>query len=111
MEGFEIKPRTEPHYQKDFLKALALCVFFGFFGIHRFYTSYKRIGVIQLFTLGGFFIWWFIDLLAMCFNRYKDKYGNELDDYNVSAASVVLTAVAIVILALIIMWLPYALGI
>ncbi len=111
MDGLEIKKRTMPHYQKDFLKAIAFCVFFGFFGIHRFYTGYKRIGFIQLFTLGGCFVWWFIDLLAMCFNRYKDKYGNPLDDYSPAIASVVLTAIAIVLMAIGIMSAPYWLGI
>ncbi len=111
MEGFEIKERTTPHYQKDFIKTIAICAFFGFFGIHRLYTGYKRIGFFQMFTLGGCFIWWFIDILSMCFNRYKDKYGNPLDDYNAGVASLVLTAIAIVLLALGIMGAPYLLDI
>jgi len=111
MKGFEIKPRTTPHYQKDYLKTIAFCVFFGLFGIHRLYTGYKRIGFFQMFTLGGCFVWWFIDLMAICFNRYKDKYGQELDEYNPMIASVVLTGAAIILMALAITYVtPYLMG-
>ncbi len=134
MKGLEVKPRTTPHYQKDYIRALLLCLFFGFLGIHRFYTSYKRLGFAQMVLffcaisffafnygtmsktkiciIGLFFTWWLIDLLAMCFNRYKDKYGQELDEYNPMIASIVLTAVAIVIMALGITYgVPVLLGI
>ena len=94
----EIKKRTTPHYPKSFVVAILLCWFLGMFGIHRFYTSYKRIGVVQLLTLGGFGIWWLVDLLSLCFNSYKDKYGIELDDYNGTLASFVLMGTAIVFL-------------
>lgn len=96
----EVKKRTTPHYPKSFFIAIMLCCFLGMFGIHRFYTSYKRIGFIQLFTLGGFGIWWLIDLVSMCFNSYKDKYGIELEEYNGTLASFVLLGVALVFLVL-----------
>ena len=70
-------------------------------------ANYKRIGFVQLFTLGGFFIWWAIDLISMCFNTYKDKYGNELEDYNGTLASLVLTGTVLVVMAIAIMSLPY----
>ena len=102
----EVRKRTLPHYPKSFPRAVLLCLFLGMFGIHRFYTGYKRLGLLQLFTLGGFGIWWTIDLIALCFNAYKDKYGYELDDYNGTLASLVLTGFALVWLALAIMSLP-----
>ncbi len=103
----EVKKRTTPHYPKSFVKTILICWILGIFGIHRFYTSYKRIGFVQLFTLGGFFIWWAIDLISMCFNTYKDKYGNELEDYNGTLASLVLTGTVLVVMAIAIMSLPY----
>jgi tetratricopeptide (TPR) repeat protein len=36
--------------------------FLGLFGGHRFYLGHTKIGVLQLLTLGGLGIWWFIDL-------------------------------------------------
>ena len=102
----EVRKRTIPHYPKSYLRALFLCAFLGIFGIHRFYTGYKRIGFIQLFTLGGFGIWWMVDLISMCFNSYKDKYGIEMEEYNGTVASLVLTAVAVGLITVSIMSLP-----
>jgi len=95
----EIKKRTTPHYPKNYFYALMLCCFLGMFGIHRFYTGYKRIGFIQLLTLGGFGVWWIVDLISMCFNSYKDKYGIEMEEYNGTLAGLVLTGFVIVLLA------------
>lgn len=91
----EVRKRTSPHYPKSHTRALLLCCFLGYFGIHRFYTGYKRIGFIQLLTLGGFGLWWLIDLVSLCFNTYKDKYGIELDDYNKLLAPLVLSGIAV----------------
>ena len=106
----EVRKRTTPHYPKNFMRAVFLCLFLGMFGIHRFYTGYKRIGFVQLITLGGLGIWWMIDLVAMCFNNYKDKYGIEMDDYNGTIASLVLTIAALGWLIIGIMCIPYVFG-
>ena len=92
----EVRKRTSPHYPKNYTRALLLCCFLGMFGIHRFYTGYKRLGFAQLCTLGGLGIWWLIDLVSLCFNTYKDKYGIELDDYNKFLAPLVLSGIAII---------------
>lgn len=111
MQGIEIKKHEKVYYVKDFFKTIVICAFFGMFGIHRFYTGYTKIGIFQLLTLGGGLVWWLIDLLAMCFNKYKDRYGNELDEYNVQVSVFVLTALAIILLAVGIMSAPYLMGI
>ena len=59
-----------------------LCFFLGFLGIHRFYTGYIGLGVLQLITLGGCGIWALIDLICIGLNKYKDAQGQELDEYN-----------------------------
>ena len=102
----EINKRSTPHYPKNYFLALMLCCFLGMFGIHRFYTGYKRIGFIQLITLGGFGIWWLIDLVSMCFNSYKDKYGIEMEEYNGALAALVLMGVAIIFLVIASLSLP-----
>jgi TM2 domain-containing membrane protein YozV len=94
----EINKRSTPHYPKNYFYALMMCCFLGMFGIHRFYTGYKRIGFIQLITLGGFGIWWLIDLVSVCFNSYKDKYGIEMEEYNGHLAALVLMGIAVALL-------------
>ena len=39
--------------QKSYVVTLLLSFFLGFLGIHRFYTGYIVIGIVQLLTLGG----------------------------------------------------------
>jgi TM2 domain-containing membrane protein YozV len=105
----KVEKRTIPHYPKNFVRAILLCWILGIFGIHRFYKGYKRIGFIQLITLGGFGIWWLIDLVSMCFNSYKDKYGTELEEYNGYLASLILSGTVILMLSVFILSIPVAL--
>ena len=53
-----------PKSSKSYVLTLLLAYFLGTFGVHRFYTGYVLIGVIQLLTLGGLCIWTFIDLVS-----------------------------------------------
>jgi TM2 domain-containing membrane protein YozV len=52
-----------------------LCLFGGFLGLHRFYTGHLIIGLLQLLTLGGLGIWWFLDILTILINRFKNNEG------------------------------------
>jgi TM2 domain-containing membrane protein YozV len=60
---------------KSQLVALLLCLFFGLLGVHRFYLGYVGIGLIQLFTVGGFGIWTLIDLIMIITGSLKPKNG------------------------------------
>lgn len=60
------------------LTTLLLCWFLGAFGIHRFYTGYTTIGIIQLLTLGGCGVWTLIDLIIIIVGNYKDADGNPI---------------------------------
>lgn len=42
--------------------AYVLWFFFGYLGVHRFYTRDTKRALLMLFTLGGFFIWDLIDV-------------------------------------------------
>lgn len=68
--------------KKSFLATELFCFFLGVLGIHRFYTGYKGLGIIQLLTFGGCGIWAFIDLVCISLGKYKDAQGQELEDYN-----------------------------
>ena len=68
--------------QKSYTATLLLSFFLGGFGIHRFYTGYIGLGILQLITLGGCGIWALIDFISICFNNYKSADGQELGEYN-----------------------------
>ena len=102
----EVRKRSTPHYPKNFIRTILLCWILGIFGIHRFYTGYKRLGSLQLLTLGGFGIWWLIDLVSICMNNYKDKYGIELEEYNMYLAYFILSGTVIILLTVGFLSLP-----
>lgn len=54
---------------------LLLCLFFGCFGVHQFYTKHYAKGIIYLLTLGLFFIGWVVDLALIITGRFKDANG------------------------------------
>lgn len=52
---------------KDPFVCLLLALFAGFIGVDRFYLGGKKniiIGIFKLFSLGGFFIMWLIDIVT-----------------------------------------------
>lgn len=62
----------------DWLVTLLLCIFLGYFGVHRFYTKQIGIGILQLVTAGGCGIWWIIDIIMIVTNTYRDGDGKPL---------------------------------
>lgn len=59
--------------EKSWLKVLLLGVFFGFLGVHRFYTGRKKTGFLYLFTFGGAGIGWVTDLILIISDRFTDS--------------------------------------
>lgn len=55
------------------LVALLFCIFFGVFGVHRFYVGKIGTGVLMLVTLGGLGIWMMIDLILIAAGSFRDK--------------------------------------
>lgn len=66
---------------KSRLAALLLCWFFGYLGVHRFYVGKFGTGLIQLLTLGGFGIWWIIDLILILLGAFTDSDGRRLEKW------------------------------
>lgn len=77
---------------RDWWTTFLFCLFLGFLGVHRFYTGHIVIGIVQLVTQGGFFLWWLADLILIVTHRYKDVNGRELQNPNLKAGQGCLSA-------------------
>ena len=51
------------------------CLLFGCLGVHRFLLRQWGSGFLQLFTMGGFYIWWIIDTIRIFTGNYPDSDG------------------------------------
>ena len=63
------KSASQQEQQNKWIITLILCWFLGVFGVHRFYTGYVGIGIIQLLTLGGCGIWTRITSYNVCYTK------------------------------------------
>lgn len=73
---------NEPMYKpRKFLDTLLLSWFLGVYGIHRFYTGYYAIGIVQLLTFGGCGVWSLIDFISICLGNFKDAKDMPLEKY------------------------------
>jgi TM2 domain-containing membrane protein YozV len=61
--------------EKSWLATLLLSIFLGELGIDRFYLGKIGTGILKLVTLGGFGIWWLIDVILVIAGAMTDKDG------------------------------------
>lgn len=61
---------------RDKWTAFFPCLFFGYFGAHKFYEGKAGMGVLYIFTLGFFLIGWAIDCISLLLkpNPYYVRY-------------------------------------
>ena len=62
-------------HQRELVVALILSIFFGNFGIDRFYLGYVGLGLLKVFTFGGCGVWWLIDIILIATRRLNDYDG------------------------------------
>ncbi len=67
---------TQP--ETAYLTATYFSLFLGFLGVDRFYLGHVFLGIVKLLTLGGFGIWWLIDLIWIGLGNAKTKAGKRL---------------------------------
>ena len=86
---------------KSWMTTILLALFLGPLGIHRFYTGYVWIGVVQLvLTLTGIgslisVIWALIDLISIAINKFQDAKGNALVGENPGCGMIVLIVLGV----------------
>lgn len=59
--------------------ALILSVLFGFWGVDRFYLGYVGLGLAKFITVGGFGIWWLIDIVLIAKDKVMDSQNYKLE--------------------------------
>lgn len=69
----ESNKKSNPIVKKNILSVS--CLLFGCLGVHRFALHQWLTGILQLLTLGGFFIWWIIDTIRLFTGFYPDTDG------------------------------------
>lgn len=52
-----------------------LSLLLGWLGVDRFYLNSPMLGLLKLFTMGGFGLWWVADVILLCANRMRDDNG------------------------------------
>ena len=50
---------------KNWIAGLLLSILIGSLGVDRFYMGYIGLGILKLITLGGFGVWWLIDVILI----------------------------------------------
>lgn len=58
--------------------AVCLSIFLGWLGVDRFYLGSAWLGLIKLFTFGGFLLWWIIDIILLLCGAVRDGEGRRL---------------------------------
>jgi TM2 domain-containing membrane protein YozV len=58
--------------------ALALSIFLGFIGADRMYVGRIGLGLLKLLTLGGYCVWWVVDIILLLQGRMKDEFGRRI---------------------------------
>ena len=64
---------------KSHLMAVLLSALVGSLGVDRFYLGYVGTGVLKLITIGGFGIWWLIDLILIATKSLGPADGSDYD--------------------------------
>lgn len=67
-----------PTSDKSKKTAFWLCLFGGWFGLHRYYVLKIGTGLLYSFTIGLFMLGWMYDLIIICLGKFEDNVGMPL---------------------------------
>jgi TM2 domain-containing membrane protein YozV len=66
--------------EKSRTTAIILSLFFGVLGVDRFYLGYTGLGLLKLFTGGGFGVWALVDFVLICIGTLEPQNGYYIED-------------------------------
>jgi TM2 domain-containing membrane protein YozV len=72
---------TKKEINHEWLVTLLLAFFLGALGVHRFYAGKIGTGILMILTLGGFGIWYTIDVIIIACGLFKKKDGTVISVY------------------------------
>jgi TM2 domain-containing membrane protein YozV len=56
----------------NWIVTLLMSIFFGYLAVDRFMMGHIGLGLLKLFTCGGFGVWWLVDWILIA-TRYEFK--------------------------------------
>lgn len=68
--------------EKNLKIDIILCMFLGYFGVHKFYEGKIGMGILYIFTFGLFGIGTYIDLIKLLTGNGSDKDGDSIRCWN-----------------------------
>ena len=95
--------------QRSYIVAFSLSLLLGLYGIDRFYLGYAGTGVLKFLTLGGFGIWYLVDLVMIMTNHKTAQDGTALNGYaQRRKLAIIILLVVVVIYSALIAYSVYA---
>jgi hypothetical protein len=74
-QWFEHLRQHSAESDRSWSTAFCLSLFLGWLGVDRLYLGSAWLGLFKLFTCGGLFIWWFIDIVLLLAGAMRDGEG------------------------------------
>jgi hypothetical protein len=75
---YEFEKKAKPKKDVNGSTLFYLSLFLGYLSVDRFYAGKIGTGILKLLTIGGFGIWWIIDLILILCDKFKDPTGKAI---------------------------------